>query len=315
MNTTTCNGGDHDGYTCVNEVAYTDCSQARTSTMEQPHAGQPDVADPLDNPTSTDLRGPFLVLMCHTMAGVGSTSTANGGAAVACEGGFLDSLGCALTSDGGWCATGHEGPVTSGAIRPSGAIDVAAEMPAVEILEDTYLAVTPVVLEEPVMVQGVIYNQSGSTVNDNATSQAALCGLLGGKPIVTTSRTGGSGLVWADVSCQGGLLDGMYCTNQTTAPSNCFWARTTLPESPLVTPMQVQEQPADLAPSPTAPVTPTEPATALTPTAPAEPTAPPAEPTAPPTVVFPTVPGGNDVPPGEGNEQPRDPTPTPHVIT
>jgi hypothetical protein len=61
--------------------------------------------------------------------------------------------------------------------------------------------------------------------------------------------------------------------------------------------------------------TPTEPAATPTPTVTAEPTSPPAEPTTPPTEVPPTVPGGNDVDPPGQNEQPPDPTSTPHIIT
>ena len=55
-------------------------------------------------------------------------------------------------------------------------------------------------------------NQSGPTVNDNATAQINACRALGGWVDVETDRTVG-GLHEVKVWCYGGLLDGLWCRN------------------------------------------------------------------------------------------------------
>jgi hypothetical protein len=334
---TLCVDGTTSDVACTHTIFSFECQAVRTNPADGPDIGVPEtaenvsetvVAGPSDtadtqvawDPTgttgdATDPRIDLMTTMCRELGGIetrSTTTTSDGNArtdAFLCQGGEFDAFGCVASDAGAWCAFGLIQVPEGDAISP----DETIALPAITDL--TVPSATAAELGTDVDI--VVYNQHGTTVYDNAVTQVLVCRMLGGQDDVTSDRTTGSGLRGVTVRCVGGVVGDWVCVNIAGFPTVCG-ARMQTPDSPVITPVPEQEQPVDLAPTPTAPVTvtPTEPATAPSPTATVEPTVPPVEPTevpveptAEPTVVFPTL-SVDPVNPPDTAEQPTVPTPT-----
>jgi hypothetical protein len=247
---------------------------------------------------------------------------------VRCKGGVLDGMVCRNGHYQSVCDfyRGETGPDEDPNVTPTGGIMFVQLEPLADGEDTTDIRVMPGLAEDPTGTDTVVIaNQSGSTVTDNATGQVGLCRLAGGKESVNVKRTASGGLIWVDVGCTGGLLDGMACLNG-NGYTICA-LRGELPEGPRVTPAAGIEDPAGDVPNdmdagtdeqltPTAVPTETTPEPTAAPTEPTvTPTETPAEPTVAPTTAPQPPKNDNAVPPGEtGDPTEGEPTPTVHVI-
>lgn len=239
---------------------------------------------------------------------------------VRCKGGLLDGMQC--TTVPGVPGVDRPPPVNCGFTRvvsvggqqvpPGEVVEIEPVEPLTEVIPTTGVAVPPPGAEGTTIVEtAVMYNQSGSTINDNAVGQINACRALGGTAQVGTDRTV-DGLSWVIVYCIGGGLDGLWCLNDSVGTLCMILPMVRTPEEIQVQPTAGVERPAEPEP------TPTEPAVVPTPTAmpTAAPTAMPVEPTVAPTTAPPPTPKVDGGPPsGPIDPSPDAPTPTPVILT
>lgn len=336
--TTTCVGGELDGRVCYDSEGLHNCYLPFVKPTESIFEPQrPDTAEQMENleetsPIVDDRVAPpggvaedptgdeqaRIVDPATACEALGGTVTVIGQGAtvpvdIRCTGGTLDDMICYGTICD-YFATGPAVPEEDARVLPTGEIEFVW-VESEEDLEAALRGAAPGVAEDPTGANTVvIYNQSGSTVSDNATNQQFACKGFGGTATVIENRTVGGGLKWVDVICTGGALDGLYCANSTGYPTSCFFWRTVLPEDPRVTPVAGVEVPGGDVP--TATVVATEasvPPTATSPIPTVAPTAVAAEPTVAPPSDPPPPRNDNSVPPGDSVE-PGKPTPTPVVL-
>lgn len=327
-----CEGGATNGWTCTETPTTYDCSRPLIAPTESVLPQQrPDTAESLENPQETppvvddnavppggvaeDPTGEEqarIVDPAEACRALGGTANVIGQgprvpAEIRCTGGTLDDMICYGTiCDYFRGSTGSEEAPNA---PPSGGIEFV-QVDSMAELEDALLAEDPTGSDTV-----VVYNQSGSTMTDNATNLVLACEALGGTVRVTEERTVGSGLKSIFVRCTGGLLGGLGC-GYLPGYSACFF-RAVLPEDLRVTPAAGIEVPAEdapempaVAPTPTeVPVTPTVPPPTPSPTA--VPTIELVEATAVPTKTLPDPKNDNAAPPGNEAEDPTENEPVP----
>lgn len=258
---------------------------------------------------------------CEVLGGEAASSenrTAGGGlesVRVTCKGGLLDGMDCLTVTTPPQvdrpplvdCGFSRVVTVGGQQVPPGERIEIEPVEPLTEMVPTSDAAVPPLGGEGPkIIVSMVVYNQSGSTIHDNAMGQINACRLLGGDAQVGGERTI-EGHSWIVVYCVGGGLDGLWCLNDALGTLCMILPMVRTPEEVHVAPTGGAEVPEEAAPAETVPPTI---APTMVPTV--APTELPAEPTVEPTMAPPPPPrNDNAVPPGGEAEDPTDPEPTP----
>lgn len=216
-----------------------------------------------------------------------------------CQGGSLDGLYCDIYSDLTYC---YWDQVGANAGSPGGRQEVTTivqDLTFVTDLEvDAMNPLTQVVSSQPMLVEAVIsWNPSADAANQAREVQVNACRHLGGAEFVTQA-----GDDMHLVLCEGGLLDGMWCSMGVGA-NTCFFEPGTGLEATSAEPSSVPptETSMPTVPAPTEAVTETP-----LPTVPMTPTD---EPVIEPTFVDPTTDGPWTLP--EGTIPVLEPAPSP----
>jgi hypothetical protein len=224
-----------------------------------------------------------------------------------CAGGALDGLYCDVYTDLTYC---YWDKVGTGASAPGSPQEITTKIQDLTFVTDLSVdAVTPLTLDvasEPMLVEAAItWNPSADATDQSRLDQVNACRHLGGTELVAgDSRELGT----FTVVCDGGLLDGMWCSLGTNMTA-CFFAPGTGPDAAATDYSTMTPTEAPTVAMPT--VAPAETSTASAePTATVAPTqAPTGEPVIEPTFVDPATDDPWTVP--EGTLHPLEPAPDP----
>lgn len=268
--------------------------------------------------------GEQLIGACRATGGVADVWVERTGAGwqftvITCRGGSLDGLQCSeFPAQSPWCKWSLTRPIEQLEVTPEGGIEVVEREPITALPPVTNGGARPTVAEDPADGNTVAENQIGHPI-DNALAQANICRALGGDAHFGEDW-GDPGDGWVVVRCTGGLLDGLWCNNDSRAGTTCqILALLARVEEVVVTPEAGVEQPSRSSdPVQTEmPIAPTIAPTEIPPAPTVTPTETPSEPTVAPTQAPPPPPRNDSAMPPSEAEDPTAPAPppTPVVLT